>query len=341
MRYFCWFWYRIIGLALYIIRSRKTETGRALSHLEDTERKFNGTFNPATKKKIAISHGIYNPMICDAFARLHGRLTNENERKRFIHYFICSSLFDDFTDHGLITEEQLRSISFQPKEYDARTFDEKVFIDSHRLLYDYVGDKKNYDGVTRELFEAQLLSRQQYKSTLSDEAIQHITFNKGGDAVLLCRYYLDVQSCDTEDACWYRIGTLIQLTNDLYDIYKDIQDGIVTLPVRMTDAYAFEIFFKAQIADMNRLIFQLPYPLKQKREFSLSMAGIYSFGLIAITRLKKIQGNAVKLSGLDTLPRKALIVDMENTGNLIRWFRFTYRYARLPDSRLPEREKLE
>ncbi len=256
-------------------------------------------------------------------------ISNENEKNRFVHYFICSSLFDDFTDYRLITEEQLRSISFQPEEYDVRTFDEKVFLDSHWLLYDYVKDKESYDRITNELFDAQLRSRQQYKSALSDEAIQQITFNKGGDAVLLCRYYLDTESCDTEDACWYRIGTLIQLTNDLYDIYKDIQDDIVTLPGRMRDAYAFEIFFKEQIAEMNRLIFQLPYPLKRRQEFSLSMAGIYSFGLIAIAQLKKIQGNASQLPGMGTLPRKALIIDMEKTGNLIRWFRFTYRHARL------------
>lgn len=331
MRYFCWFWYRIAGRALYIIRSRKAETRRAFSHLEDTGRAFNGSFNPATKRKIAISYGIYNPMICDAFARLHGRVTNENEKERFIHYFICSSLFDDFTDYQLITNEQLQAISFRPEEYNARTFDEKVFLNSHRLLYECVRDKESYHRITQELFDAQLLSRQQYKSTLSDEAIRNITFNKGGDAVLLCRYYLDMESCDTEDACWYRIGTLIQLTNDLYDIYKDIQDDIVTLPCRMADAYAFEIFFKAQIAEMNRLISRLPYPLKRRQEFSLSMAGIYSFGLIAIEQLKKIQGNAAQLPGLGTLPRKALIIDMENTGNLIRWFRFAYRYARLPD----------
>lgn len=125
------------------------------------------------------------------------------------------------------------------------------------------------------------------------------------------------------------MGTLIQLTNDLYDIYKDLQDNITTLPNQMKDAYAFEQFFIEQIQFMKTLIRQLPYSHKSKKEFSISMAGIYSFGLIAIDQLKKIQGSNDYLPGLKTLPRKKLIIDMEKVSNLAKWFKFTYKYARV------------
>lgn len=329
MRYFFWFWTTTLQLALYIIRSRKRETRRANVLLAALENAYQGRFNDATRKKIAVSHGIYNPMICDAFTRLHGRVTNDGERKRLIHYFICSSVFDDFTDYPTISDELLLDISFNPENYQPQTFAEQVFRQSHLLLKNYVTDKQGYEQIARALYKAQLFSRQQQQGSLPPDTIREITFTKGGYAVLLCRHYLDVPATAAEDACWYRIGTIIQLTNDLFDIYKDLQENVATLPNSITNAYAFEAFFLEQVNDMKKLIGELPYSRKRKQTFSLAMAGIYSFGLIALEQLKNLQGDALQLPDLRSLPRKALIVDMEKTINLRRWFAFTYRHARL------------
>ncbi|BAV06348.1 hypothetical protein SAMN05421788_1076 [Filimonas lacunae] len=329
MRYFCRFWLTVLRLAVSIINSRRKETARANKLLAQVEEKLGGTFAPATRKKIAVSYGIYNPMICDVFTRLHGRLTNNAEKEKLIHYFICSSLFDDFTDYDTITLEQLNAISFHPGEYQPTTFDEKAFLQSHLLLRNYVKDKTTYLDINKALYKAQLASKKQYQSQLPQEDIQQITFTKGGYSVLLCRHYLDINATKVEEECWYRIGTIIQLTNDLFDIYKDLQDQITTLPNSMTNAYAFEQFFMQQVTQMKAYIQQLPYSKGLKQQFALSMAGIYAFGFIAIQQLKNIQGNLLQLPDLQTIPRKALIVDMEKKKNLNQWFRFTYKYGRL------------
>lgn len=328
MYYFFWFWFQVTGRAACIIRSRKKETSRAAALLERIEKTHDGRFNPATGRKIAVSYGIYNPMICDAFAGLHGRRTTEEEKDRYIHYFICSSLFDDFTDYELITEQRLRSISFNPA-HEPKGFDEKVFLGAHRLLRDFVRQKDAYDELSRRLFTAQLESKKQYHNTLDAEELRSVTFRKGGYSVLLCRFYLDAEAGTAEEDCWYTIGTLIQLTNDLYDIHKDLTDQIATPANSMTDAYAFESFFKKQIGLMKDAIKKLPYPPKRLRAFSLQMAGIYAFGLIALHQLKKIQDGRGTLPDLHALDRKALVVDMEKISNLALWFRFTYHYARL------------
>lgn len=329
MLYFCWFWSRVIQLAFYTIRSRKRETRRAQRLIRGLEARFDGHFQPATQQKIATSYGIYNPMICDPFARLGGNSTTGEEKRRFMLYFVCSSLFDDFTDYGLITPEQLSDLSFHPDTYQPGSFDEKVFRYAHETLRGAVGDTEAYDRVSRELFEAQRQSREQAGTRLDAEALRRITFAKGGCSVLLCRYYLQRESTPAEEACWYQIGVLIQLTNDLYDIYKDLNEGFSTPANQMRDAYGFEKFFTAEILEMKRRIVRLPYSRARRRNFSLSMAGIYAFGLIALDQLKAIQGTRDKLPDFKALPREALIIDMEKTVNLIKWFRFTYRYAEL------------
>lgn len=335
MQYFFWFWFHVIKNASFIIRSRKRETKNAYNLLNAVEKDLGGQFNPKTKRKIAVSYGIYNPMICDTFTKLHGRLTNNLEKNRYIHYFICSSLFDDFTDYRLISDQQLHDLSFQPEQYICKTFDEKVFQQSHLLLRNFVKDKVSYDRISYELYHAQMQSRKQQGNKLSDEEIRLITFCKGGNSVLLCRYYLELPSDKTEEECWYIIGTLIQLTNDLYDIYKDLKDNISTLPNRMTNIYSFEIFFIERIQEIKKSILALPYSYQIKKGFSLSMAGIYAFGLIAIDNLKKIQGDNKQLPDLKTLPREMLVIDMEKISNLAKWFKFTYRYARIFNHKFP------
>lgn len=328
MGYFFRFWYRVIKTALYIIFNRKRETKRAYALLDEIEARFGGRFTPATRKKIAVSYGIYTPMICDAFTALHGRRTTLGERQRYIHYFVCSSLFDDFTDIIALPENELLALSFEPESFTPRSFDEAVFRASHLLLKDFVADKDAYTGVARELFQAQWDSKQQAQSRLSDEEIRAITFAKGGNSVLLCSYYVEFASTDIEKDCWYRIGTIIQLTNDLFDIYKDTQDHIDTLPTRIRDVRVFEAFFSEQILGMQTQVRALPVPERHKGAFRLAMAGIYAFGLIALDQLKALQGDASELPALDGLPRKALIIDMEKRRNLAAWLRYTYRYAR-------------
>jgi hypothetical protein len=344
MGYFFRFWYRVIKTALYIIFNRKRETRRAYALLDYIETQFDGKFVPATRRKIAVSYGIYTPMICDAFTALHGRRTVIGERVRYIHYFVCSSLFDDFTDTIGLPEQELLALSFDAETFTPRTFDEAVFRSSHLLLRDFVKEGEAYGKVTRALFQAQWDSKKQARGwdsdqrlsgdrpsdrRLSDEEIRAITFSKGGNSVLLCSYYLEFPDTPAEKECWYRIGTIIQLTNDLFDIYKDIQDHIDTLPTRMTDVFVFQAFFGEQIRGMQALIHTLPVPEARKAPFRLAMAGIYAFGLIALDQLREVQGDASSLPPLATLPRSALIIDMEKRKNLAKWLRYTYHHARL------------
>jgi hypothetical protein len=336
MGYFFRFWVQVIRTALYIISSRKTETRRAYALLSDIEKRWKGTFVPATRRKIAISYGIFTPMICDAFTALHGRKTNPTEKERFIRYFICSSLFDDFTDISTLPENELFALSFQPESFIPRTFDESVFKESHLLLKGFVRDANAYEKVTRELFQSQWASKRQslqhqdlHPSDVPSEAVlRDITFSKGGNSVLLCSFYLDGRCSILEQECWYRMGTIIQLTNDLFDMYKDLQDCMDTLPLRMKDARAFSDFFETQIKVMQSLIGQLPFPESRKRPFRMAMAGIYAFGLIALDQLLELQGSSPELPALGTLPRSALIIDMEKQKNRKRWLRYTYRYSR-------------
>ncbi|TDW97261.1 class 1 isoprenoid biosynthesis enzyme [Dinghuibacter silviterrae] len=325
MGYFFRFLAQVLRTAFYIIRQRRIETRRAYALLAEVERKYDGRFSDKTRRKIAVSYGIYNPMMCDAFTALRGRRTTEAEKERFIYYFVCSSLFDDFTDVLALPEDELLALSFAPERFEPRNFDEAVFRDAHLQLRSFVHERTVYDALTRKLFQAQWDSKKQARTgVLSEDALREITFRKGGLSVLLCSFYLEVTPTPAERDCWYRIGTIIQLTNDLFDIYKDLGDQMDTLPLRMRDVAVFRVFFEDQVVGMFHAVESLEVTERRKGPFRLAMAGISAFGMIALDQFAEL---TPPFTGYT---RQELVIDMEKRQNLAAWLRYTYRMAKRP-----------
>ena len=315
------------GLRLISVRRRAKRD--ATEYLHKVEARLGWSFDAPTFHKIVKSHSVYLPIVNDAFTALHGRYTTEIEQERSIHYFTCSSLFDNFLDDRLLTLEQVENIVFHAGEYEAASFDERAFMESQAFVLIGMKEKDAYALVARKVFDAQLASLKQFDVSISNEKIQEITFAKGGNSVLLCRYYLDINPTKEEEQCWYLLGTMIQLSNDLFDIYKDTQQNIQTLATRCIDAYAIEKIFLEQVNKMRGCIHSLPYSKTRKQHFSIAMAATYSLGLVAIAQLKTLQGSEKTLPSFGSLPRKALIIDMEKPKNIWLWLKFVYRYAKL------------
>jgi hypothetical protein len=327
--YFITFWRTVIGLTIYFIKERKKESRHAFRVISALEKQFNGSFDDATRKKIAKGHSVYNPLVVDSFCRLHARTTNISERERLIFYFTCSSLLDNFFDRSELTDEQIEKICFETGKYVATTFDERVAIHCHTTLLNYVRDKATYAKVLESEVKAQQASLQQFQQGTPDNVLEDIMKAKGGNAVLLCSYYLDHTANTIEAQCWYQLGVITQLSNDLYDIHKDINDGISTLATRCADAREMETYVHEQIMQLKELIRELPYNHTLKQRFAIAMTGLSVLGMIAVDRLKQLQGKSDRLPDFKSVKRKQLITDMEKPANMIRWFKYLYRYGRL------------
>jgi hypothetical protein len=327
------YWLRFIFIAtkfsFRLPAIRKQASIDATKHLHEVEERLGGKFDDFTFNKIVKSHSLYLHIVNDSFTALHGRFTNNNEQLRSINYFTCSSVFDNFWDNKTHTLEELKAISFQPETYQPKTFDDRAFLESHLLLKNYVKDKVAYENISQKVFLAQQLSLKQFDKDITNETIQHITFEKGGNSVLLCRYYLDIQPTKEEEQCWYLLGTMIQLTNDLFDTYKDLQHNSYTLATRCTNVYEVENIYLNQIAQLKHCITQLPYKKTRKRYFSIIIASTYTLGLVAIEQLKKIQSNDASMPDLRYLPRKVLIIDMEKFSNVWLWVKLIFKYGKL------------
>lgn len=321
------FWSTVIRRAIYIYKERKKESAHASQYLSLVEQRLKGSFDQATRRKVVVSHSIYNPMVVDAFCALHGRASTGAERVKLINYFIVSSLADNFFDEKELTYPEIEAITKTPGQYAARNFDEAAFIQSHTYLINEVKNKPAYLALFDSEIRAQQHSLKQFDKSVSTDELQSIMTEKGGTAVLMCRHYLDVPASETEDHIWFQLGVMIQLTNDLFDIYKDIREGIETLAVRCRSAFEMEAYVEQKIADLLRTIDQLSCSRRAKQQLTISLACVCAFSLVAVDQLKRLQGNKAELPHFPGLPRKQLIIDMEKPANIFRWFRFVYKIA--------------
>jgi len=144
--------------------------------------------------------------------------------------------------------------------------------------------------------------------------IMRITAEKGGCSVLLFRSLLDNPISAPEEKALYLFGALIQLCDDIFDLWFDVQAGTVTAASTCATAgniQALNELFETQVNACKTAIQKLPRP---------HLAWAMIFFLVAITRvcLQHYADLERQFGKIPLADRKLLVVDMERWTNRLR-----------------------
>ena len=200
-------------------------------------------------------------------------------------------------------------------------------------LIHHVPHLDEYIQASADVLKAQIETGKQTRKTISQPELRHITYNKGAVSVIIYHQCLDeAASKEMLDALFYT-GSLYQLGNDLFDLYKDVRDNIYTLVNTCTDYKVFRQQFLQRVRTQNQKIMLLPYDAKRKTDFCIVMNTINARSLVAINQFIRAQNKAGGTIDWWRLPRKSMIVDMENPIHFIKWLYYIYRLPKL----LPEK----
>lgn len=326
--YFLKFTYWVVFKAFYIFFKKKQQVKFGENLLNTLQIKHQGKFDDRTFKKIIFGYSIQIPAIYDAFVGLYNRKSTTQECTNLLHYFICSSVFDNFFDRAELTDSEIYAITFDSQNFTPKSFEQRIGLAAHQYTLSKVKEKEEYLSILERAFDAQVASRKQFDKSISNEEIEWITKEKGGCALQLCCYYLEIQNSIQEKKIWYALGEVIQFTNDLYDIYRDIQNGLETIPNRLGNLIDFKKYFINLIDNLKNEIENIPIKSNKKLPLKISLMGIAAFGIIAIEQLEKIADKKGNLPNLKTVSRKQLIVDMEKPSMLLKWVKVTYNLSK-------------
>jgi hypothetical protein len=164
---------------------------------------------------------------------------------------------------------------------------------------------------------------------ITDEELKRITFAKGGHSVII---YHQIMSRPASNEMWkvlFYVGSLMQFGNDLFDMFKDLRDGIVTLPDRCPDWKQLRKLYVDRVKECNRLIYALPYPQSRKEEFAVAIHLIISRGMVVIDKMMGLEKQLGKPLNYKKLTRQQLICDMEKPTNILKWLRYSYTFPKL------------
>ncbi len=317
---------KLIYISLTQLKKSETWGKEYLTHLETA---YQGQFEPDLIKKVSKFQSIQLHFVANTFSGLFNRSNTKAEEERNIQYFLMTVLYDSLTDDLKIDEQRVYDITFQPEKISPSNFKERVLIAMHLALLSQVPDKNAYWEVVKQIHLAQKDSAKQFNAHTSLDELVDITKRKGGYSLLMCRHYLTDPFNENIDDCWYSLGGLIQMTNDLYDTYKDTKEGIYTFANTQRELPSIELIYSNQKRLLNSSISKLSVPKSDKLKFAIKISIISAFGDIALQQFKGINNNSNTLPNFDQIPRESLIIDMEKMLNRYRLIKFAYKNGKL------------
>lgn len=299
-----------------------------IPYLNELEIKYNGSFASEQKEKILNYYGLFiTSFLCSSYKRLYGKTLTDGERKRATLFGILTPVGDDLFDIDKLNIENIRTITYHPENYTAATFASHVAKEIQTYLLQHVPHKEAYLEASKNVLDIQIETVKQTNRNISRQELERITYTKGAVSVIIYHQSLDETASKQMLEVMFYVGSLFQLGNDIFDLYKDVRDNIYTLINTCDDYVAFKEKFLERVRMQNQKIMALPYPDKNKKEFCIVMNTINARSVIALEQFISIQKKIGNKIDWWKLQRKNMIVDMEKPGNFLKWL---YYIGKLP-----------
>jgi hypothetical protein len=297
-------------------------------YLHELENKYGGKFSDEQKKKILNYYGLFiTSFLCSHYTKLYGRRLTDAERKRATLFGILTPVGDDLFDVDKLDMESIRCITYTPESYTATTFSAKVAKEIQTFLLATVPHKEAYLQAAKNVLDIQIETARQTNPAISVQELEHITYTKGAVSVLIYHQCLDDAADEKMKQALFCTGSLYQLGNDIFDLYKDVRDNIYTLVNTCDDFAELRKNFLARVRLQNQKIMALPYAKKNKKEFCFVMNTINARSVVALDQFVHMQQKKGDKINWWQLQRKDMIVDMEKPGNFLKWLWYVYKLA--------------
>jgi hypothetical protein len=247
------------------------------------------------------------------FGALRGAKATTDETDTGLLLGAVTPIYDDLLDDYQLTHTQIND---RPTFKDAK-------ITNLVLLYQWldlkikerISLKSEYAKYLALIIEAQAQSQTQHQLHTVDPAyISTITNDKGGYATLLYRCLLGNPLAKGEESAIYELGALLQLMNDLFDLYKDTQSGTTTLVTQCQNPKELLPLYKRQLITVIKKFASLNYSKVHKDSCIRLILTMVSQGIICSNQFVALQKKHGHFN-VKQFTRKDLICDMEKLSN--------------------------
>lgn len=257
-------------------------------------------------------------MLGEAYCSLRGRGMLLKERLAITYLGAITGLFDDFFDKKNIAESHIKKLIENANDLIGNNANERLFLDFYRNALQNSADVNQVKSYFLKVHDAQILSKRQQSPDIELDEIKNITFQKGGVSMLLYRSTFSESIGRKEEMMLYKLGSLGQLENDIFDVYKDYKEGIKTLATTETSISNLRNTYKSLMEETFSLVRQTNYPDLNKRRFLRIISLVMCRGYVCLDMLEKNEKSTRNVFSIPDYEKRNLICDMENPVSLLK-----------------------
>lgn len=307
-----------VGLQTNLRKQRKFIRKELRPELVQFKNSNDGSITTTDFKKISSYYALGVPVILgEAFKTLRGKSLTNQERYCMTFLGGISGLLDDLFDDPKKDADHLKEFIFSPEKLSPHNSYEALLVHLYQMGLSNSSNAARLKAQAGNVFEAQQHSQKQ-QSELSADDLKMITYAKGGSSFVFYRLCLDNPLEEAEEKLVYHLGGLMQLGNDIFDLWEDIQTGTFTAATSSTDIKKLRELFTNEFNLTFLLAQNTPYPEIQVDLFlNLIKLGL-SRVFVCLDQFQKIQVlNSDKFEP-EKYERKQLICDMQKASNQIK-----------------------
>lgn len=294
-----------------------------LIEIESLKKEPDNQISDEDVKKIMSYYGWAVPAILgEAFSLLRGKPITKNERIALTNLGALTGLFDDLFDQKAASSNHILNMMNNPDEEKAKNNREKLFIRFVKTAMNFTPNTERIQGYAARVFQAQIDSYEQENPEITTERIEEITKEKGGTSLLFYRSAFADEISPEEEIMLYELGGLGQLENDIFDIFKDLETGIHTIPNQTKQISKLRADYKQKTNQVFDLISKTSFPQKNKDRFRLFVSLVLCRGFVCLDYLEKAEKTSNGIFSPKSYNRKQLICDMEKMGSTLKLLRY-------------------
>ncbi|MBK8609439.1 MAG: hypothetical protein IPL84_05715 [Chitinophagaceae bacterium] len=314
----------------HINRQKRFIKKNITPQLTTAQKLADGSLDESDIKKITGYYGLAVPAILgEAFCALRGEPMTNKERIASTNQGAMTGLGDDFFDRQRLSEQGVKDFIEKPEQVTGNSASEKLFLGFYKTALANAPGPEAMQVQIGKVFEAQLLSKQQDVPGLSHEVIKDITVRKGAESLLYYRTAFKHPMRNGEEKMLYCLGGLMQLSNDIFDVYKDHKSGVSTLVTTATKIEDLRFHYSALLELGQQAANRSGYAKKNVRKFlGLINIAIFSRCYVCLDQLERNEKKSNGVFDLDRYQRKELICDMDTVANKLRSLRYHLKISK-------------
>jgi hypothetical protein len=259
--------------------------------------------------------------LAENYVLLKGRKLTEIERKRITLMSAMATLCDDLIDEGGWTEQQLLDLLDNKHPYSSLQAKAKLIIAMNEQ-FKKLDVQPSYWQQLRKAFHGQADSIRQHQPDLSLEETISIAREKNGNYCLTVASLIDEDWTDIEKQIIYQHGMMGQMTNDIYDTYKDTHEGIHTVVKKVRNVSHMRGIFMTEVHRMHDLIMQIDAPVKRKKKVIARYSCMDAFTMVGIDTLAAVEKKYGHPVEWKSVTRKDLVPDMAKYQSRKKYFKY-------------------